>query len=600
MSGYRAHSAPQPLLFGYDPVRDLPPNHLARLVEQVVEDTVQPPPRWGREGQPPFDPRLCLKVLLFAYATGVRSSRRIEQLCRESLPYLFLTRGDTPSYRTLCTARKTLQVELEAVWEGLLAVAAAAKLTRVGQIVLDSSRWGANAGREATVGRDELAVVLAEFRRILAEAERTDAEEAATPRNTAELAQALPTEQVREILRRVRREQSARKAAAGTTAEGATAEGATTEGATTEGTTTDPAVTTQGTLALDLPTATGAQPPTEPTEAAMPEGNGPVPPSSGTSDTAATSATTATARRPEGPASPTGRTRPAAWRRRVETVIQVLEAALAQGRKHVNLTDPEAEFMPLGAEKKLGLGHSFEGAVDQGVLVVGQRGVGATDNTRLQPLLDAAAARTPGGIRKVDADSGFYQGETIGKLLRNGVDVAVPDSNTAGDLHRGLPIGTTRRRTGEWTHLEWDAEAGLFRCRNDNELRVKQVREEHGQQWTVYRAVQPCTECPDAAQCLQRRDAKHRTVRVGEYHAELEAARQRFGTPEYQERYRQRGAAIETVFAFIEHILGYRRWWLRGQAGTAAEAQWIGLAYLTRKIAVRWAGPSAVPTGGHP
>lgn len=573
MAGYRTYHPPQPLLVGYDPVRDLPADHLARLVEQVVEEAVDPTPRLRTEGQPPYDPRLCLKVLLFGYATGVRSSRRLEQLCREALPFLFLTRGDTPSYRTLCNARKALAPELEVVWEALLAVAGAAKLRQVGRLVLDSSRWPADAGREATVGEDELAAMLAEFRRILAEAEAADAaEDAHGPRSETRLGTDVAPEQVREIVRRVRRQQAARTAA------GAVAD------ASTEPLTGDPPPGAAAPAAAALPAGAAAAltldldlpPPTDPDLPTTPKPPREDPPTDPARPAAAGTAATPT---------PPGAPLTLALRRRLEGLVEVLEAAAAAGRKHVNLTDPDAQFMPMGAGKKLGLGHSFEAATDGALLLVGQRGSGANDNCRLEPILTAAEARLPAGFQQVDADSGFYQGETIGKLLREGVDVCIPDSNTAGDLHRRQPVGTTRKRTGEWKFLIWDAEAGYFRCDGDNELRVKQVRAEHGQTWTVYRAVRPCTDCPYAADCLQREGAKYRTVRLGEYHAELEAARQRFNDPEHQARYRQRGPAIETVFAFIEHVLGYRRWWLRGAEGTTAEAKWIGMAYLLRKVA---------------
>src|SRR5206468_935653 len=86
------------------------------LVYQVVEAAVRPAVRPSGPGQPPFDPRLCVKVLVYGYATGIRSSRRLEQLCAESLPYLYLTRGDTPSYHTLCTARTEQEVSIKQVW----------------------------------------------------------------------------------------------------------------------------------------------------------------------------------------------------------------------------------------------------------------------------------------------------------------------------------------------------------------------------------------------------------------------------------------------------------------------------------------------------
>ncbi len=107
---YRPHNPSVPLLFGYDPERDLPQNHLARLVERVVEESLPSKVASVVPGQPAFDPRLCAKVLLYGYATGIRSSRQLQRLCEESLPYLYLTRGDTPSYRTLCAFRVHMRV----------------------------------------------------------------------------------------------------------------------------------------------------------------------------------------------------------------------------------------------------------------------------------------------------------------------------------------------------------------------------------------------------------------------------------------------------------------------------------------------------------
>src|SRR5260370_42680412 len=123
---YPPYAPPAPLLIGYDPVCDLPPDHLARLVEAVVEEAITVPRHPYGPGNAPFDPRLPIKVLVYGYATGVRSSRRLEQSCGESLPYLFLTRGDTPSYRTLCRTRVEASQLIEQVWGSLFAVAGGA------------------------------------------------------------------------------------------------------------------------------------------------------------------------------------------------------------------------------------------------------------------------------------------------------------------------------------------------------------------------------------------------------------------------------------------------------------------------------------------
>src|SRR5437667_5817445 len=175
---YRLYTPPTPLLFGYDPVRDLPPDHLARLVEEVVEASVAPPLRRRGPGQPAFDPRLPIKVLVYGYATGQRSSRQLERLCDESLPYLFLTRGDTPSYRTLCTVRAEQGDLIEEVWVSLFAVAEAAGLKRLGHIVFDSTKLRASASPEAVLTADEYAPVRQELAQILAEAAEADSAEA--------------------------------------------------------------------------------------------------------------------------------------------------------------------------------------------------------------------------------------------------------------------------------------------------------------------------------------------------------------------------------------------------------------------------------------
>src|SRR5712692_10262555 len=99
---YRPYPPPTRLHRLYDPVADLPPDHLARWVEAVVGAAVTPPPHPPGRGQSPSDPRLPTKVLVYGHATRIPSSRHLARLCRESPPYLFLTRADHPSHTPLC------------------------------------------------------------------------------------------------------------------------------------------------------------------------------------------------------------------------------------------------------------------------------------------------------------------------------------------------------------------------------------------------------------------------------------------------------------------------------------------------------------------
>jgi transposase len=531
----------------YDPVRDLPPDHLARLVEQVVEATVVPPQRTRRRGQPPYDPRLCVKVLVYGYATGVRSSRQLERPCRESLPYLLLTRGDTPSYHTLCTARTEQGAFLEAVWEGLFAVAAAVGLERLGKLVVDSTKLRADARPAAVLTRDEFGAVRAELERILSEAAQVDAREAQAghPGRTT-LGKTVPHEQMRDIRRRVRRQR--RQAG-------------------------PPPEETGGAAPTGTAGGDGADPPQE---------NAPPP---------AASAGAAPAR--EGPAGapppPEAAPMSAKMRQRVAAGLQAIREAEADGRKHLCLTDPEARLMAGGRERRIQECYSFEVAVDEGLLVVGQSTQETTDNARLEPVVAAAQAHEPGGVTAVAGDCGYYAGDAVGRLLVAGLDLCVPDPQTAADLHRGLPIGTTQARTrGTVPFVDAPAE-DVYRCPEDNILVPTQQRQHYGQRVTVYRAQAPCRPCPLAAVCLTQANAKHRTLQVGQYQEWLKAARQRFAEPEHQERYRHRGEAVETVFGFLRGTLGYVRWLLRGQEKVASEARLFKTAYQFRKVHCAWA-----------
>jgi Transposase DDE domain/Transposase domain (DUF772) len=542
---YRYYPPAGPLLIGYDPYRDLPADHLARLVEQVVEATMTPPPRRAGQGQPPFDPRLPVKVLVYGYATGQRSSRQLERLCDESLPYLFLTRGDTPCYRVLCTVRVEQSELIEAVWLGLFAVAQELGLERLGHLVVDSTKLRADASPEAVLTADEYEPVRQELQRILTEAAAVDRAEAAEGRPGAtRLGQEVAPEQMREILRRVRQRLAREKAA--------------------------------------------ARPPAPPAGAAPGGGSGPGgepgerPPDRAAAPEPSPAVAAGAAPRPLGPR----------MRARLAAGIGAITAARAEGREHRCLTDPDARMMSGGRDRQVRECHSFEVAVDReaGLLVVGQTTQEGHDNARLEPLVAAAQAHEPDGVRAVDGDSGYYAGDALGRLITAGIDTCVPDSDTAGDLHRGRPIGTTRSQHHGQVPFRYEAAADRYHCPEGNVLRPTQRRRHGGQAVTVYRAQEDCRGCRQAPACLTQATAQHRTIKVGEYQAVLEGARQRFAEPAHQERYRHRGEVVETVFGFVRGTLGYRRWQLRGRERVACEGRLIKVAYQFRKVQRAWAG----------
>jgi hypothetical protein len=277
---------------------------------------------------------------------------------------------------------------------------------------------------------------------------------------------------------------------------------------------------------------------------------------------------------------------------RLQAGLAAIEAVLAEGRKQLCLTDPEARMMGGGRERKVRECYSLEVAVDPaaGLLVVGQVSQAASDNERLAAVVAAAVAHEPDGVRAVTADSGFYGGGAVGRLLAAGIDTCVPDSNTAGDLHRGQPVGTVRAAGRGQVAFEYEAAADRYRCPEGNRLERHQSRQQGGQEWTVYKARHSCRGCPRARECLTQAGAQYRTLKVGEFHEAVEAARQRFNDPGHQERYRHRGEWVETVFGVLRGTLGYQRFLLRGLERVGREARLMAIGYQVRKIHAAGAG----------
>ena len=117
---------------------------------------------------------MMVALVLYACCEGERSSRQIERRCREDIAFRVLTANQQPDHATVCRFRQQHEAALAGLFAGVLRLCAEAGLLRVGVVALDGTKLRANASRERNRTDAELE---AEVRRILAEAERVDAEE---------------------------------------------------------------------------------------------------------------------------------------------------------------------------------------------------------------------------------------------------------------------------------------------------------------------------------------------------------------------------------------------------------------------------------------
>src|SRR5262249_15450361 len=132
-------------------------------------------------GQPPFHPRMMVALLLYCYATGTRSSRKIMRRCHVDVACRIIVGDDIPDFRTISDFRKVHLERLELLFVEVLKLCALAGLTKVGTIALDGTKVKANASRHKAMSyermQEEEKRLKEEVARLLAEAEATDAAE---------------------------------------------------------------------------------------------------------------------------------------------------------------------------------------------------------------------------------------------------------------------------------------------------------------------------------------------------------------------------------------------------------------------------------------
>lgn len=163
----------------------LPENHLAYFVSDVADnlDLSGMDAVYGNEkrGQPPYDPLMMTKVLLYGYCVGVFSSRRIERRLVEDIAFRVLAAGNQPNFRTISDFRKIHLVTLEGLFEQVLKIALEAGAMKVGRVAVDGTKVKANASKHKAMSYDRMLEkekqLKAEVKQLLAQAEAADAAE---------------------------------------------------------------------------------------------------------------------------------------------------------------------------------------------------------------------------------------------------------------------------------------------------------------------------------------------------------------------------------------------------------------------------------------
>jgi transposase len=182
---YRAWDAQQNCLDPISPREALPENDLVFFLIDLIPQLELAPfhEYYAGElrGQPPFDVTMMVTLLVYAYAVGVCSSRKVAAACERNLAFRAIVGADRPDFRTISDFRKIHRAALKPLFLEVLRVAGELGMVKLGNLSTDGTKMRANASRHKAMSygymTKEIARLEAEVERLLREAERLDTEQ---------------------------------------------------------------------------------------------------------------------------------------------------------------------------------------------------------------------------------------------------------------------------------------------------------------------------------------------------------------------------------------------------------------------------------------
>src|SRR5690348_13249871 len=152
--GYRRGDRAQAFLFPPDMREWLPADHPVYRVISAVEDYLDPSAfaaarKTGGAGTAGYDPDMLAAVLVWAYAHGITSSRRIEELCRTDVAFRVICAGNLPDHVTVARFRSAFPGAVGEFFAQVLVLCARLGMGRLGTVALDGMKIAASASKAA-------------------------------------------------------------------------------------------------------------------------------------------------------------------------------------------------------------------------------------------------------------------------------------------------------------------------------------------------------------------------------------------------------------------------------------------------------------------
>jgi len=159
------------------------PDHIARLINQVIDDMDLSfiENTYSTNGCRAYNPKMLFKILVYGYTIGLRSSRKLADRLREDIVFMWLAGRQTPDFRTIADFRKNKLNDIKKAFTEVLLLCQQLGMVRIGKIYIDGTKIKASANSNRIQYRKTLnkrkTIIEEQINNILEEAKAIDDEE---------------------------------------------------------------------------------------------------------------------------------------------------------------------------------------------------------------------------------------------------------------------------------------------------------------------------------------------------------------------------------------------------------------------------------------
>ena len=262
-------------------------------------------------------------------------------------------------------------------------------------------------------------------------------------------------------------------------------------------------------------------------------------------------------------------------RAEIEKQLKKLDSA---GAKQLNETDEDARMIKTELGKKFC--YNAQASVDAkaGIITSADVSQDAMDSHLLTGALEQVKENLGDVPDETVADSGYFSGEELAKAEEMGAEVLVNIKHTP-TFARGN-VSDEEYHQSKFTHNE---ENDTYTCPKGGTLTYRGDRNSTGKRYTerLYSCID-YRECPFRHKCTE--GPRGRTIAVSPHAGAIKRQQERQKILENKALLNRRKTIVEPVFGYIKHILGFRRWTVRGFENVIAQWDLICTSVNLRKM----------------